>query len=323
MIDPGRHMFTFNLSQSPVLALENNILWQFENLSPYAAQKFKAQVTQGLLSGEILLDVTAACPATPRVETNGELPPVVHLQVAYLELLWAFIYGWMVVYEEGVQKPQIEGHPPPEDGEAVELIARADKLLLWAQSLSAGYTLWPAHLPSPRSYATDREQYYGEKANLVFQKATAYVLSHERAHAVQGHLEFVRKSGTSRSLQLDLEKEADLAAFDDLISPGLDDNEKSSEAWAVLSVMLSSFYVCREPRDALISKSHPALHHRLAYVVRSLAFQDERYKYYFPFLCRLVLQVIFPEPLRLTKRFEYAQDAFDNALDVLDELVPI
>lgn len=103
-------MSTYNLSQSPVLALENNILWQFENLSPNAGQKFKAQVTQGLLSGEILLDVTAACPATPRVETNGELAPVVHLQVpaalAMLTAISATSAGFPIDHLSGLSKSQ-------------------------------------------------------------------------------------------------------------------------------------------------------------------------------------------------------------------------
>lgn len=301
-------MNSSDLSQSPIFALENNILWQFENLSPYDLQKLNVQVAEGVLSGEIMLDVAVACPVTPWVESKAKQVPVVCLQVAYLELLWAFIYGWMVVYEEGVQRPQLEDRPPPEEGMAAELIMRADKLLLWARSLHAGYTRWPADLPSPCSYATAMEQYYGEKANLVFQKATAFVLSHERAHAVLGHLDSVRQMGSSRSLRLELEKEADLVAFDNLISQGLDDNEKSAEAWAILSVLLSSFYVCRNPCDALRSETHPALHHRLAHVVHSLDFQDERFKYYFPFLCRLVLQVLFPGPLHPKNSFESAQE---------------
>lgn len=314
-------MDSMDLSPSPILALENNILWQFENLSPYAAQKLSTQVAQGALSGEIYLDLEAARPKAPWVETDGKSAPVVHFQVAYLELLWTFIYGWMVIYEECVQRPQLEGRPQPEEGEAAELIARAEELLLWARSLATDYTPWPSHLPSPRSYGTHSEQYYGEKANLVFQKATAFLLSHERAHAVLGHLKTVSRAGLPKLLRLELEKEADLAAFDDLIGQELSDDEKSAEAWAILSVMLSSFYVLKDPRIALISDGHPPLHHRLAHLVDSLAFQGECYQYYFHLLCRLVLHVLFPSLLQPTEPFEDAQEALSDALDKLDEFV--
>ena len=55
------------IADSPVLVLEGNILWQFENLSGFGTQTLKMQVALGTLSGEILLDMSAAPPKGPRV----------------------------------------------------------------------------------------------------------------------------------------------------------------------------------------------------------------------------------------------------------------
>lgn len=304
-----------DLSGSPVLALEGNVLWQFENVSPYAARKLKAQVADGSVSHEIWLDVSATSPVPPRVEQVGSLPPVMHLQVAYLELLWAFIYGWMVLFEEGVQKQMLDpAHVPLAD-----LLARAELLLRWIQGQRDGYHAWPSGLPSPSCYASESERYYGEKANLVFQKATAFLLNHERAHAVLGHLE-VLKQGASTDVWLELEREADTAALQELLSHGTDDKEKSAEAWAMLSVLLCGFYMYREPRAALMSGKHPPLHHRVGRVVAELALKSPKYDHYFKLLCRLVLQGVFPDVLQLRERFEDADDAFRDALDRLDDL---
>lgn len=301
---------------SPVLALEGNILWQFENLSEFGAEKLKMQVADGSISGEIGLDLSAAPPKAASVTMLEGEAPEIHLRLSYLEMLWAFIYGWMVVYEEGVQKPQLDGTKVT-GSHAVKLLDRAHELLAWAASLAKAYTPWPADLPSPRNYATAEEEWYGLKANLVFQKAVAYLLSHERAHAALGHLQVVMSAGDA-GVRLAMEKEADAKAFDDLLEQSLDDKEKLPEAWAVVSVMLSTFYLYQVPKTALLPRDHPALHHRLAHAIERLALIETRYDYYFSLLCRLVLQAVFPEVLKPERQYDDWQDALTDAFDRLD-----
>ena len=307
-----------SIVNSPVLALEGNILWQFENLSEFGAQTLKIQVAQGTLSGEIVLDISAAPPKGPRVTRQDAGIPEMHIDLSHLEILWAFIYGWMVVYEESVQKPQLDSKKVI-DAETVELINRAHKLLEWSASLRKTYTPWPADLPSPRRYATKQEEWYGLKTNLVYQKTVAYLLSHERAHAALGHLNVIQ-GVEDAGLRLDMEKEADAAAYDDLLGQSLDDKEKVSEAWAVVSVMLSTFYLYRDPRKALLPGGHPALHHRVAHMIDRLALTEPCYDYYFSFLCRLVLQAVFPAVLEPQRKFDDWEDALTDALDRLDQL---
>mgnify|MGYP003582845471 FL=1 len=306
------------IADSPVLVLEGNILWQFENLSEFGTQTLKMQVALGTLSGEILLDMSAAPPKGPRVAKQSTGVPEINVDLSHLEMLWAFIYGWMVVYEERVQKQQID---PTKliNAETTKLVNRAQELLAWSASLRESYTAWPASLPSPRHYATEQEEWYGLKANLVLQKAVAFLLSHERAHAALGHLEVIQRADGA-GFRLDMERDADAAAYDDLLGQSLDDREKAPEAWAVISVMLSTFYLYKAPRNALLPSGHPALHHRVAHMLRRLALADPHYDYYFSFLCRLVLQAVFPEVLQPTRQFDDWEDALTDALDRLDHL---
>ena len=117
-----------------------------------------------------------------------------------------------------------------------------------------------------------------------------------------------------------MEKEADVFAFESLVRPSLSDKEKALESWAILAVVLATFYVYKDPRQALISTTHPSLHHRVGSLVRSLTLKEEGYRYYFYLLCRLVLQDIFPDVLAPKDQFEDAEHALSDALDRLDEL---
>lgn len=311
------------LENSPVLALQHNVLWQWENLSDRAPEQLRSEVNKGLLSPEIALQMDALPPRGPFIKACKTGAPEIHLQVSFLELLWAFIYGWMVVYEEDVQRSQMPGTELPTGPAPDDLVQRAAELHRWARSLAHGYTRWPEHLPSPKGYANAAEQYFGEKANLVFQLATTFLLSHERAHAIYEHLLLVEEPNDVGWLSAQLEKDADIFALSQLVAHGLDDKQKSAESWAILAVVLASFYVNKEPRSALRSKNHLPLHHRAAHFIASLDFKDECYRYYFLLLCRLVFQDLFPEALCPSATFEDAEEAFTDALDRLDALADI
>lgn len=310
----------FDLASSPVMSLQRNILWQFENTSSSGHVRLRALVENGLLSNEILLDMAANTPLGPKVSLQDaparapkEVAATIHLQVAYLEVLWASIFGWMILFEEGVQRRWLDKTYQPD----ASLLGRAELLLQWADSQRNEYKRWPLHLPSPIQYADSVEKSYGEKANLVFQKAVAFLLGHESAHAALGHLEIVR-NGAPDALRLELEKDADVAALEELLSPGLDDKEKAAEAWAILSVVLSTLYLFKDPRGALRSSTHPPVHHRVAHFVEALAMQAEQYDHYFKLLAYVALRSVFPKVLVPEGQFDDAEDALEDALNRLD-----
>lgn len=303
-----------DLSDSPVLLLEGGILWQFENLSPFTSRQLKEDVASGRVSGEIELDLTPNPPRAPSITLrNGGVAEVV-LQVAFLELMWAFMYYWMVHYEGGVQAVSLH----PDDPWDEDLHERALHLWQWARAQRFGYVPWPSGLPSPSRYASDSERYFGEKVEVAFQKAVAFMLSHEYAHARLGHLDVV--TGLAPAERLELEKDADASAKSALFSDAMDDDEKAAEAWAMLSAILCTLFLYRDPTVAIRAGTHPAAHHRVLHAVHSLDFKTGPYQYYFQFLCRLVLQDAFPDVLKPDRKFEDWDDALVDAMDRLDQL---
>ncbi|MBP0639870.1 phage exclusion protein Lit family protein [Cupriavidus sp. AcVe19-6a] len=311
---------------SPVLALEHNVTWAFENATPYAGVRLAEAVATGAVRPEIGLnfdDVTAP-PQGPSLQRRGKTDvPEMHISLKHLELLWSFTYSWMVIYERGIQKPLIEGNWIDEVDSSDPVLVRALQLRDWSASLRTRCTPWPQELPSPRNYACDIERWYGEKANLVFQQAAAFLLGHEFAHAVGGHLEFAHADAPDASA-IEAEQDADVAAFSSIVEATDDESENLSKAWAILAALLTSMYLGKEPRTAFVQKRHPPLHHRLSNFMRMLDFEKEEYRYYFPMLTCVVLEWALDElgsiP-RSASLYDDAEEAFSDTLDRIENWI--
>lgn len=122
-------MASNNKSESPILALEGNILWQFENISKNNAKKLQEQVELGLLSENINLCKDTTPPKGPHIKNDFNQPPTIELHTSFLELLWAFIYSWIIIFEEGHQRPQLPDNELPTGPTPDDLIDRAYNLL--------------------------------------------------------------------------------------------------------------------------------------------------------------------------------------------------
>jgi hypothetical protein len=274
------------IHSSPVHTLTNNILHAFENPHEGFVNRLKMTVEKGHVLPEIALLDDLVSPVGPKAVGA---PAEIHLHITHLEVLWCFIYGWMVRYEEGFQKRALALEKGLAYSPAERLLSRANSLLEWSQSVADEYTCWPAELPSPVSWESSAEKCYTEKANLVFQEAAAFLLIHEWVHGTRNHI--VNWHQLSRHEKLELEKEADNGAYDALVGDRTD-NEKLHLAWAILSAVLSSFYLL--PTKTPVNQSnHPELHHRVQHMLFGFNFIEEQLLAYFHGLCVEVLRDVF------------------------------
>jgi len=92
-----------------------------------------------------------------------------------------------------------------------------------------------ARMPSPQEQFGEVEEEYASKANYVFERATSFLLSHELAHAMLGHLDVIERPKTSDQVRREMENEADQAAFSRLVGQDLDDVDKLAQAWAIIA----------------------------------------------------------------------------------------
>ena len=311
------------IDESPVLALKNNILFAFENASLGFANDLKNAVAKGLISQDINLIQDWIPARGPRVTREASSKPaVMHLYVTHLEMLWAFIYGWMILFEEDIQKPQLDGRSPVVHG-TTSLSARALALLSWAMQIGTQYQPWPKELPSPTTYVDTKEQWYGEKANLVFQQAVAYLLAHEYAHITSGHLEILSGLDSTSPIHIEMEKEADIKAFEIAVGHDNGDGEWLSRPYAAVCAVLSSFCMIGRTPALLGPRTHPALHHRLNHLLSALNFQTEERKVYFCTLSALALEQFFPyaHDLRGGPLFDTGEDWLQDVFDRLDNMM--
>lgn len=280
-------------AQSPVLVLESNIIHAFENAHPEFLARLQHAVSAQLVLPKIALLMDLTSPTTPHAtRKKAGTPAEIHLHVTYLEMLWAFIYSWMVLMEEGIMKPAMTLQFQPVNSHS-DLLPGAERLLSWAESISTSYTAWPEGLPSPRRCATAAEQWYAEKANLAFQQAVALLIAHEWVHATSGHLQ-PGSPPLSGLDNIELEKDADNTAFDALVDHCSVDEEKLSLAWATISALLSSYYVVKSA-PAVKQRRHPELHHRIQHLLDRLNLRDEKISAYFHELCAVVLRDVFAD----------------------------
>lgn len=92
-----------------------------------------------------------------------------------------------------------------------------------------------------------------------------------------------------------------------------------AQAWAIIAALLAPVYAVNDRKAVLQTASRSPVHHRLSHLMRSLAFSEEGYRYYFPLLCRMILQDIFAEMLPpFVQQFEDAAEALEAVLDKLD-----
>lgn len=308
---------------SPIERLLPNVSWAFENPDPAFPGQLKAAVEVGAIHSQIALRMDLVAPTAPSLKkaAAGDIPEI-HLHITFLELLWASIYGWMVLYEEGVQKPMIAGTFDGSINFQTLELNRAGHLIEWVKAMRTDYRPWPTNMPAPDRYANEQERWYGEKANRVFQEAASFCLVHEFVHARHDHFKALAGyEGEQRQLvMLELEKDADNQAFTTLVPQGIADLEKLSKGWAILSVMLTSFYLA-DGIQGVFQRGHLPLHHRLDHLRRSLQFQEEQHQFYFDYLCTTFLGVFLRE-LGVTdgpKVFDDAQEALEEKLNLLDQ----
>ena len=317
---------------SPIDQLSGNVLHAFEQPAGLLNMDLISAIRDGLLSAEIHLHEDDSSPRAPRVVRNegrnGELEPAyIELHRPHLELLWAFIFGWFVLYEEAVQKPLLAKSFTGPIVLDSALKQRAAQLLSWATGLKDKYTRWPQNLPSPSlSTATSvEEREYSAKVNGIFQEAIAFMLYHEFAHIFQGHLDVYDRAPTpeASALTKQLEREADDFAFRIFVMETDGDDVRCIKGWAVLSASLSSLYLIDSPA-AIFQERHPHLHHRVAHALSQLNFSNTKDRDYYWYLCSVVLTVFAKAHNLGGANGRLAPEVFDTALDAvnaqLDEL---
>lgn len=189
----------------------------------------------------------------------------IHIHDVFLSYLWCHCYGLMIL--------------TPMSGKSLnkQEEQQARELLEHAQNLLSYHRKWDRIiLPNPEMHGSDEKKLIGV-ANACFWYAINYILYHEFAHKVLGHLDKLqelRSNGLlSKEKLLQFEKEADLFALNRIMENPLIKGTKhvSSVQMGILSALSSIMFTSVSVSGGI---SHPDPDHRIQYSIENLDIED-------------------------------------------------
>lgn len=296
--------------KSPIQVLANNILHAFENIDPSAINIHLKAVKEGLIQKQIELDYERENFKTPQVTSDG----LIKLNAVYLDHLWSFIYSTFVIFEEGVQKPQINKTFNGVVEFNTPLLVRARSLYIWSLSLPKQITDWDMSLPNPANYIDNippkngysdlyvQEKMYAEKTNALFQDAVAFLMYHEFAHIYLEHFSVYQllKKIPKNELTIgeyaefiQMENDADRYAADMVLKKLSGEKQKLVSSLPVLMVMCSTIQILDTPMN-IQQSSHPNVDNRLLHIIQHFGLNEEESSFYTKqYACFCITQFMF------------------------------
>lgn len=212
MTDPGKK---HPIGNQPVRVLEANVLEWFEGKYPEFRQELEAVGVRWGLSRKLryFCDKIAILADNPEDHMIPYIEDgVIGLHETFMSYLWTVCYSFMVIFDERMHGPhinQIPGHGYP----LGHFAGRGYSVLTYGLKLIKEFQPWPDALPSPER-CSEEDQYYVTRANGIYVSAADFILCHEIAHSVCGHLhkqaETVARGGFLPSYEIrTMEREAD------------------------------------------------------------------------------------------------------------------
>ena len=213
-----------------------------------------------------------------RQNMNSQLPyidenKIIHLQETFLSYLWINCYCMLVVFNEGIHKPLMDGNY---SGIIVENsnVKDAFNLFDYGISLIKEYSIWDKDiLPNPERYTKEAEKHITNTSG-VYMFAVIFVILHEIAHAKYNTIGLLSKFES----KID-EQQADNWALHQLTKM-LDQNlYRSNIAIGLISALCSLLLLSK----TILSETHPDTDRRIKraieYIESELGEKDNLYGY--------------------------------------------
>lgn len=171
----------------PVRVLGYNFVDWFLNVTPDFTEEFKYEVDANELKQGIRYNIQrTSIRDTAHINEQHQI----ELFENYNQFLWACSYSFLVIFDEGIHKPTLEGNytgnfldtSNPYINKALELF-RAGLSLFESYREDVFY-----RLPNPEKY-NDQDKFYIERASGIYTAAMTFILLHEFGHQYYGHVE--------------------------------------------------------------------------------------------------------------------------------------
>jgi hypothetical protein len=274
----------------PIRVLQYNVIHHFESVRDDAIQRLQEWVNKGKIKPGIKWLIEKEKVRTPYADCVSK---EIAIQEVFLSYIWAITYALVVIYEEAIQKKMIAGKWSRAIELDTPLLQDAEKLFIWALTLTDKYSDWDRNLPNPESQKTDEVRFYAGKINGIFLDIIVFILFHECCHLVNEHCEFIRKLGNKSVSELTaeekenykaLENEADLFAIESIISNADGDRYKLVKGLFLVLANISILFILKHPK-MVKSITHPDVDTRLHNVLEYLGHDLPTFDYVWYLAC--------------------------------------
>ncbi len=241
------HFSRFSRRRSPILELENAIAGCAFRIAPEREDELAELCDVKNLT--ITLVDESGFSIRVRLPENE-----VVINVASLEFLWASTHAHLILYSE-YSLAQRSGSSTFDTG-GNERSRNAMELLAWAgrNILDKGTDRWPAHLPRPLPFPTEKSD--GYVTNELFLCALAWIIHHEIAHVRQNHPALVTTCSIAE------EKDADEKATQWILDKSTVPQESRKRTLGIAAAILA-LQDLRSPNKFEPLKTHPSTFERI------------------------------------------------------------
>lgn len=204
----------------------------------------------------------------PFVDLNKE----VTIHATFLSFLWSVAFSTIVTFEETINKPALIRQHHQRHTIDQRQVNNAERIRTYALRLIRDFVPWDKDsLVNPELYQR-QDRFYIEKANGVFLHATTFILTHELAHVVRGHIDELAdadRTGTymppERSIIVEREADAQAAAV--VMGRAKTSADRLNFGLGMIIGLTSLIFL----RGSLTSSSHPDTDHRIETALKLIA----------------------------------------------------
>lgn len=235
----------------PIRVLAYNIIEWFEKTYPDFIIELENEVNHnGLQKGISYLIGNNPITEVAFVDGNKKIA----IEETFLSYLWSISYGLVVIYDNGILQPTLNGTYNGKLNPNDEKTMKALGLFKYGLSLIGNFSEWDkASLPNPEEYDNEEDEYV-EKVNSVFLHAIKFILCHEFAHVYLGHVD-ADNSGIPAS-DAEIKKDeysADNYAISTVLQGVTDTQSKTNICMGVVAGLCALLFLDKE----LTRTTHP------------------------------------------------------------------
>lgn len=227
---------------------------------------------------------------------------LIQIHDTFLSFLWSYTYGILGVA------------PMPGKEFTKQESAEATDLLKYSLTLLTEYKVWGKEkLPNPQLNNANKNKFINT-TNVCFYNGCIYILYHEFAHIVLGHIERLTRAKDGGfdihpEERYEMEKEADLFALDKILEKT---NGTDKEMSAILGVLVALCSLTFTSEKVSGGKNHPDPDHRIKTVLEKLNRPKSDYFWFFAFWALIWWEKEFYKTANIVKY------TMNNIIDVHD-----